>query len=157
MTRLFAVALLGLALALAALSAQAQSLSASPLSLYSGQSSTASWSGIATPTPKDWIGLYTPGSADGAFISWRYTDGSAAGSVPFLIPVGTAAGTYELRLYANDGFTLLATSTSFTVAGRTSLHLARRTGSVSIYRVQRTRTSSPGATPMARLRGMFST
>jgi len=33
--------------------------------------------------------------------------GDAASSVPYLIPVGQAAGTYELRLFSNDSFTRL--------------------------------------------------
>lgn len=47
--------LLGLALFLAASGAAAQTLSASPASLYTGQSVTATWSAIATPTAADWI------------------------------------------------------------------------------------------------------
>src|SRR5207253_1908903 len=42
---------------------------------------------------------------------------SAAGSCPFTIPSGLAPGSYELRLYANDGYTRLATGGTFTVTG----------------------------------------
>ena len=103
------------ALAAAALGAKAQTLSVSPSSTDAGTSVTATWSGITTPTSTDWIGLYSVGAPNNAFVSWQYTDGNAAGNAPFLIPVGTPAGTYELRLFSNNGFTLLATSSSFTV------------------------------------------
>ena len=85
---------------------------------------TATWSGIAAPTPRDWIGLYVPGSGDSAYLAWIYVScsqspgaASAAGSCPFTIPSGLAPGSYELRLYANDGYTRLATGGTFTVTG----------------------------------------
>src|SRR5205823_5751177 len=93
-------------------------ISANPTTVAQGATTTVSWSGIPSPTPKDWIGLYgSPGAADNAFLyTWRYTTGTAAGSVPLTIPLGTPAGnTYELRLFANDGFTRLATSGPLTV------------------------------------------
>src|SRR5207245_10860858 len=67
---------------------------------------------VAAPTGKDWIGLYpSPGATDSAFVAWRYTGGGGSGSAPLTIPAGTAAGTsYELRLFANDGYTRLARS-----------------------------------------------
>jgi RHS repeat-associated protein len=102
-------------LLLASAGARGQSLSASPSSLYSGQSVGASWSGITTPTTTDWIGLYVAGSADNAFVAWRYTDGNASGSAALAIPQSAAAGTYELRLFSNNGYTRLATSNGFTV------------------------------------------
>src|SRR5262245_44855112 len=77
------------------------------------------WAGITTPTATDWIGLYTPGAPDTAFLAWSYvsctqTPGAAraAGACPFLIPAGLPPGTYELRLLANNVFTRLATSAS---------------------------------------------
>jgi subtilase family protein len=98
-------------------------LAASPTSVVAGGSITAAWSGIASPTSGDWIGLYTLGSANASFVSRIYVgcgaspsgSGAAAGSCPLPIGSGVAAGTYQLRLFANNGFTLLATSGSFTV------------------------------------------
>ena len=90
-------------------------LSASPTSVAPGGTVTTTWSGIATPTATDWIGLYTPGAANNAFLAWRYTTGAASGNVPLVLPGTLAAGTYQLRLFANNGFTLLATSNTFTV------------------------------------------
>ena len=97
-------------------------LSASPGSVVAGSSVTATWNGIPSPTTIDWIGLYTPGAANTAYLAWIYvscshTPGSAmaAGSCAFPIPGGLAPGTYQLRLLSNNGFTLLATSNDFTV------------------------------------------
>ena len=95
------------------------SLSVSPTSIPVGGTITATWSGIATPTPNDWIGLYLQGTGDFELIDWIHvscsqTPGSAhaAGSCPFVVPL--SAGTYELRLFANESLTRLATSNAFT-------------------------------------------
>jgi hypothetical protein len=90
-------------------------ISVSPSTVTAGGTITATWSGIALPTAQDWIGLYIPGAVNSPSTSWRYTTGAASGSVPFVIPASVAAGAYELRLFANDGYTLLATSGTFTV------------------------------------------
>ena len=88
-----------------------------------GGSVTATWSGIPSPTTTDWIGLYVPGSADSAYLTWQYVScskgaaaPSPAGSCPFTIPGGLPAGAYELRLFAADGYTRLATSGAITVS-----------------------------------------
>src|SRR5262245_46198016 len=111
--------LLGIAIFLTAfaisLGAKAQSLSAAPASLYQLQSTTATWSGIAAPTSLDWIGLYPVGAADNQFVAFRYTDGTAAGSAALEVPITAPAGNYELRLFSNNVYILLATSNSFTV------------------------------------------
>ena len=97
-------------------------LSASPTSVAPGGTITATWSGIATPSATDWIGLYTLGAANTAYIHWIYVSCSqnpgaaqASGSCPFVVSSTVAPGTYQLRLLANDAFTLLATSNTFTV------------------------------------------
>jgi hypothetical protein len=78
---------------------------------------------VSGPIPKDWIGLYTPGAANTAYLSWKYdssctqTAGStakASGSCSFTMP--TTAGTFEFRLLANDGFTVIAKSGTISVA-----------------------------------------
>jgi subtilisin len=96
----------------------------SPIVIPAGGSLTATWNGIATPTATDWIGLYRPNAADTEFIDWIYVSCSQApnsaqanGSCPFVLPDNLAPGTYELRLLANDGFSVLAVSNSFTVTG----------------------------------------
>ena len=96
----------------------------SPIIIQAGGTLTATWSGIVSPTPTDWIGLYQPGTDDRAFIDWIYVSCSktpgitqASGSCSFNLPSSLAPGSYELRLLANDGFTDLATSNTFAVTG----------------------------------------
>ena len=88
----------------------------------------ANWSGIPAPTATDWIGLYRVGAANSEYIDWLYVSCSqtpgipqASGSCPFLIPDQLAAGTYELRLLANDGFSNLAISNPLTLSTSTTL------------------------------------
>jgi hypothetical protein len=97
-------------------------LSATPTSVRAGGSVTAAWSGIAAPTTTDWIGLYSAGAGDGAYLAWLYVSCSqtpgasrASGSCTLQVPGGVAPGVYQLRLYAANGFTRLATSSVFSV------------------------------------------
>jgi hypothetical protein len=99
-------------------------LTSSPASISVGGTVTASWSGIANPSASDWIGLYVPGAANNSLIQWMYVSCSkstgspkASGSCPFAISASVAAGTYELRLFSNNSYTVLATSNVFTVGG----------------------------------------
>src|SRR5207249_2193482 len=77
-----------------------------------------------SPTSTDWIGLFaSSGAPNTSFLAWIYVSCSqvagaaaASGSCAFPIPSSTPAGTtYELRLFANNGFTRLATSNTLTV------------------------------------------
>ncbi len=96
-------------------------VAATPATVAGGGSITVSWSGIASPTINDWIGLYKPGAADTAFLSWFFTPTctnstgtpKASGSCSVTMPV--TAGIYEFRLFANNGYTKLATSGQVTV------------------------------------------
>jgi len=97
-------------------------LGVSPTSVTAGGMVTVTWSGITPPTPADWIGLYVPATAGGAYRAWIYVSCSqtpgaakAAGSCAFTLPGEVAPGGYEVRLYANNGYTRLATSDSFSV------------------------------------------
>ncbi|HZP14217.1 MAG TPA: hypothetical protein VFA96_00225, partial [Nocardioides sp.] len=99
---------------------QAAVLSAGPSPVNAGLAVTATWSDVTAPTSQDWIGVFanTVGSApdSGTRVAWRFTDGAASGTTPITLPVSTAPGTtYELRLFSNNGFTKLATSTPFGV------------------------------------------
>jgi hypothetical protein len=83
---------------------------------------TATWNGIASPTTTDWIGLYTPGADNTAPIDWVFVSCSqvpagarASGSCAFVIPSSVAAGTYQMRILANNGYSVLATSNTFQV------------------------------------------
>ena len=97
-------------------------LTGSPTSVGVGGTVTAAWSGIAAPTTTDWIGLYSAGASDGAFLGWMYVSCSqapaaarASGSCAFPIPGGVSPGTYELRLFAANGFTRLTIGNAFSV------------------------------------------
>jgi hypothetical protein len=105
-------------------------LTASPSSITPGGTLTATWDRIAPSTSTDWIGLYQPGAANTAYIEWIYvscskTPGSpqSSGSCPFVVPASLASGVYELRLLANDSFTLLTTSNGVTIAPTTKTFL----------------------------------
>ena len=64
----------------------------------------------------DWVGLAPVGAPNSTYLSWMYLNGSttapAAGlgvaTLHFTAPA--APGNYELRLFANGGYTRLATS-----------------------------------------------
>jgi hypothetical protein len=97
------------------------SLTATPGAVAVGGNVTGSWSGIGSPAGRDWIGLYAMGAGDGSYWTWIYVSCSQSpgnaqpsGSCPLGIP-GVPNGSYELRLFSNDGFSRLATSNSFTV------------------------------------------
>ena len=107
--------LLGFALASAAANAVV-TLTVTPESVAPGGSVTATWSGIPSPAATNWLGLYTPAAGHASYISYRYTNGAASGSLPFTIPASVAPGTYQLRLFASNVNTLLAISNNFTVS-----------------------------------------
>jgi hypothetical protein len=92
-------------------------ISASPATVAAGSPVTATWSGVGNPSATDWVGVYDSSSApDPALVAWSYTNGAAAGSVNVTVPLGATAGTsYELRLFANNTYTRLATSAPFEV------------------------------------------
>jgi cysteine-rich repeat protein len=97
--------------------------SAAPDSGPAGQR-VASWSGVTTPTGRDWIGLYRQGAANTAYLSWQYVSCSqvvglprASGSCTFPI---SASGVYEFRYFRNNGFTMLVTSNTVTVGAATT-------------------------------------
>jgi hypothetical protein len=76
--------------------------------------------------PTDWVGLYAKGAADGAFLDWRYLNGSTSApasglidaTLTLLMPV--APGEYEFRLFGSNGYTRLATSTTVDVLASSS-------------------------------------
>jgi len=100
----------------------ATTLMVSPPNVGAGTSVSATWSGIASPTTTDWIGVYTPGSGNSAYLAWIYVSCTQApgaarssGSCSFMLPASLAAGSYELRLLSNNGFGSLAVSSAFSV------------------------------------------
>ncbi len=100
------------------------SLTISTTSTAKGSTVTVSWSGVPSPKITDWIGIFVPGAANSAYLSRIYdsscstfpffSSAKASGSCSFKVP--TTAGTYEFRLLASSGPTLLATSPQITVS-----------------------------------------
>src|SRR5262245_32417548 len=107
------IALLGLTLGPGTVLAQV-TLSASPTVVAPGATVTVTWAGISSPTSTDWVGLFELGAANNAYVSYRYTTGTASGSVPFTIPAGASAGVREFRIFPKNSYTLLATSNTIT-------------------------------------------
>ena len=96
---------------------------------------TGTWSGVTTPTPTDWLGLYAVGTGHEEYLDWKYvgceqtpTSEFASGSCQFVVSSTLAPGQYELRLFAQDGFTLLATSNAFSIdqVGAVAVQIAIR-------------------------------
>jgi hypothetical protein len=69
----------------------------------------------------DWIALYPSGGANTLYLDWQYLNGLktvpasavTCATVTFVLP--TTPGRYNVRFFANYGFTLLATSADVTV------------------------------------------
>jgi len=69
----------------------------------------------APGNPKDWIGLYPESAApDRSWLSWKYTSGKTSGEITFSAPA--TPGRYNFRLFPNDSYKLLSTSSSFVVS-----------------------------------------
>ncbi len=69
----------------------------------------------------DWIGFYPVGASDTAYLVWYYLNGAtsapptglASAALNVVVPV--SPGTYEVRLFAANGYARLATSGTITV------------------------------------------
>ena len=104
------------------ITAASVTLSATPASVSAGDSFLVAWGQISTPTNRDWIGLYAPGSSDTSYITYRYVNCSSSPTVPiasgtcsFPISSSQSPGAYEFRLFPNDTYTRIATSNAVTV------------------------------------------
>jgi uncharacterized protein YkwD len=80
---------------------------------------TVTWTDVARPSSTDWFGIYRPGDSDRAYQDWSYVacgklaeQARASGSCSLPVPTSLAgAGThYQIRLFSNNGYTLLARS-----------------------------------------------
>lgn len=75
----------------------------------------------------DWIALYPIGAPDSAFLNWTYLNGTstppASGltSAELTAHAPVTAGDYEWRLFANDGWTRITTSSVVTVTAPTAV------------------------------------
>jgi hypothetical protein len=96
--------------------------SAAPAGITVTAGSTVAVSITNSPgSTTDWIAFYPMGAADGAYSDWRYFNNATAppavgltnATVTFAMPV--TPGTYEWRVFANNGFDRLATSAPVTV------------------------------------------
>jgi outer membrane protein assembly factor BamB len=83
---------------------------------------TVDWANVAEASALDWLGLYQDGAADSEWLDWVYVSctkgpeiSRTSGSCSFQLPGELPAADYELRLFADDGYTRLATSNPFTV------------------------------------------
>ena len=69
----------------------------------------------------DWVGLYATGAPASAYLEWQYLNGThtapAVGltGAPLTFTLPLTPGTYELRFFQNNTYTLLATSATITV------------------------------------------
>jgi hypothetical protein len=90
-------------------------ITVSKVSVEPGGTLTVSWSGIPSPTPKDWYALIPQNDLDANWVVWGYTTGTASGSGTLTVPATVPMGTYELRLFSNDGWQRLAVSNLVTV------------------------------------------
>ena len=103
-------------------------LSSSPSTIPRGNNVSVTWAGIHPTSNTDWVGLYAIGAADTAFSGWFYNSSTAspcnqtsgptasvAGTCQYTIPIAVPPGSYEFRLFSNNGYTKLETSPTFTV------------------------------------------
>jgi hypothetical protein len=86
------------------------SVAVNPVSVANGGALTVNWTGIVSPTAKDWVVLVPVGQQDTNSVTWHYTTGTASGSMSLPIPSTVAAGSYEVHLLANDTYQRLAES-----------------------------------------------
>ncbi len=93
-------------------------LSASPSTVAPGGSLSVSWAAPSGRPTTDWVGLYRVGDANGAYLWWSYTNGTASGSATLTAPSQT--GQYEFRYFLQDGYTLAARSNAVTVGSTTN-------------------------------------
>jgi hypothetical protein len=87
-----------------------------PSTVLPGESFTVSWSGIPNATALDWLALYPAGADDHDFLASLYVSCGPvpgaprpSGSCDFAAPL--IPGSYVVRLFANDSFTHLASTT----------------------------------------------
>lgn len=77
-----------------------------------GEQLTANFTNGSTDSGA-WIGIFPIAGADTAYRDWDYTGGDTEGTVILYVP--STAETYNLRMFADNGYTKIATSVPFTV------------------------------------------
>jgi parallel beta-helix repeat protein len=86
-------------------------VTATPASVNTCEEITVSYAG-APGYENDWIAMYKSGSPDTSFTSRQYLDGNENGTVILDAP---DPGMYDFRIFENDSYTRLATSSSIEV------------------------------------------
>jgi hypothetical protein len=86
-------------------------ITATPASVKTCELITVSYAG-APGYDNDWIAMYKSGSSDSSFTSRQYLGGKENGTVILDAP---DPGTYDFRIFENDSYTRLATSSSIEV------------------------------------------
>jgi hypothetical protein len=99
------------------------SILVTPTTVGPGGAVTVSWNGMLPSAATDWFGLYQSAAADTAYSSWLYvscsqqaTVGKASGSCTMTVPASSTSGSYNVRLFRNDGYQRSATSSELTVS-----------------------------------------
>lgn len=119
-------------------SAGAGSLSESPNPVPTGSSATGTFSGVSPATVKDWIGIFPAAGDDHSYLTWVYTSSCtqtpgasalASGSCNLSTAGTTSGASYQLRLFANDGFIRIAVTGNFTVGSGGGIAFIGRTQS----------------------------
>ena len=87
------------------------SITATPASVNTCEEITVSYAG-APGYESDWIAMYKSGSSDTSFTSRQYLGGKENGTVILDAP---DPGMYDFRIFENDSYTRLATSSSIEV------------------------------------------
>lgn len=83
------------------------------------------WNGLDRPMATDWIGLYRREDVDDVrpwvwvYVGCAQTvlDARALGSCTIVVPKLAGPGAYEVRLFRDNGYTRVATSSTLTVGG----------------------------------------
>jgi Putative Ig domain len=98
------------------------SFAASPATATFGQALTATIAN-SPGAAGDWVAMYQTGAANNQYLQWKYLNGQQtapgtglnAAVLNFTAP--STIGTYELRFFRNNAFSLLATSPAISVTG----------------------------------------
>jgi len=86
-------------------------ITTSDQNILTGETITASWSAIDLSISRNWVGVFEVGSSNTSYLAWTYA-ATETGSAEFTL---NTPGTYELRYFLNNGYTLLDTSSPITV------------------------------------------
>src|SRR5207245_3202589 len=100
----------------------ATTVSVSTAVVRSGATFTASVAN-GPANARDWIALYQAGAANASYSDWKYLNGlqtpptTGVGSATVTFTAPPASGSYNVRVFSNDTYTLIASSPNFVVDG----------------------------------------